>query len=259
MFDIGVNLDHTSYLEDLSKFEQEYLEEGVEGIICIASNLEEAHKLTDLCSTYQSMHFTLGCHPHYASTWTDSHQAELISLFKHHKKAIAVGEMGLDFNRNYSSPSEQITAFEAQLELANIVKRPAYLHERDAFDELTLRLGNTPLDHGGVIHCFTGDTQQLKAYLDLGLMVGITGWLLDERRNQSLVEALQYLPLDRLLIETDAPYLLPRTIRPRPKRNHPKYLNYIAEAVAHHKQTNLETVKEITAANTRQLFLTDGL
>ena len=254
MLDIGVNLDHSSYLKDLNAFREQYQQAGVDGIICIASNLEEAQKLVTTCSPYPDMHYTFGCHPHHASTWRDSHTQVLLETFKTDSKAIAVGEMGLDFNRNYSTPDEQIYAFEAQLNIASQANKPVYLHERDAFAELTQRLTQAHLPRQGVIHCFTGDKDQLRAYLDLGLYVGITGWLLDERRNQALVEAVKYLPLDRVMLETDAPYLLPRNIRPRPKRNHPKFLQYIAQGVADVKHVSPEDVIKAANHNTRALF-----
>ena len=254
MFDIGVNLDHSSYLDNLQQFREDYQHEGVQGIICIASNMQEANLLSDLCTPYPDMHYTLGCHPHHASSWDVQDSDKLIQAFAADPKAVAVGEMGLDFNRNYSTPDKQIRAFEAQLIVAEKAQKPVYLHERDAFAELTQRLAQASLPKGGVIHCFTGNKDQLKSYLDLGLSVGITGWLLDERRNQELVEALAYLPLDRLLLETDAPYLLPRNIRPRPKRNHPKFLPYIAQAVAEVKGIALEEVIAQASDNTRQLF-----
>lgn len=254
MIDIGVNLDHSSFLNDLDAFREEYQQSNVRSIICIASNLEEANKLVHLCQPYSDMHYTFGCHPHNASSWREQDGKALIEAFKNDPKAVAVGEMGLDFNRNYSTPDEQIYAFEAQLEIANQVNKPVYLHERDAFSELTQRIAKADLEKQGVIHCFTGDKEQLRHYLDLGLYVGITGWLLDERRNQDLVEAVKYLPLDRLLLETDAPYLLPRNIRPRPKRNHPKFLSYIAQGIADIKHVSVEKVTANASQNTQQLF-----
>lgn len=254
MFDIGVNLDHSSYLDDLQQFREDYHQEGVQGIICIASNMEEAHMLADLCAPFPDMHYTLGCHPHHAGSWQEQDSDILVKAFASNSKAVAIGEMGLDFNRNYSTPDDQIRAFEAQLTLAQKTNKPVYLHERDAFVELTQRLAQATLPKSGVIHCFTGNKDQLTTYLDLDLCVGITGWLLDERRNHELVEALRFLPLDRLLLETDAPYLLPRNIRPRPKRNHPKFLRYIAQGVADIKGVPVEQVIAQANENTRRLF-----
>lgn len=255
MFDIGVNLDQPSYLEDLDQFRKDYMESGVQGIVCIASHLDEAKSILELCVPYEDMYVTLGCHPHHAKTWSPTHYSELVALFHSNKNAIAVGETGLDFNRNYSTPEEQINAFEQQLLLAKEVAKPLYLHERDATEIMLKMLNNANLDYGGVIHCFTGDTETMKKYLDLGLFVGITGWLLDERRNQSLQAAVKELPLDRLLLETDAPYLTPRNIRPRPKRNHPKYLPWIAEEIARIKELDVNEIIDAANQNTKRLFL----
>lgn len=254
MIDIGVNLDHSAFLNSLEQFRDDYHLEGVQSIICIASNMTEAEQLQSWCAPFDDMHYTLGCHPHHASTWQSEHQSKLINWFRNDPKAIAVGEMGLDFNRNYSSPEQQVIAFEAQLEIASTVSKPIYLHERDAFDTMKRCLAPYQSKVQGVIHCFTGDKTQLVQYLDMGLYVGITGWLLDERRNHELVAALEYLPLDRILLETDAPYLAPRNIRPRPKYNHPKYLKYIAEEVAQLKRIQLEDVIQASVENTKKLF-----
>ncbi len=254
MFDIGVNLDQPAYLDDLDLFRKEYNEAGVKGIICIASHLDEARQILTHCAPYHDMQVTLGCHPHHASSWTDEHFNIFQTMFANHSNAVAVGETGLDFNRNYSTPDEQIYAFEQQLKLAEAVKKPLFLHERDAQDTMLKMLSNADLSAGGVIHCFTGDEDTMQAYLSLGLHVGITGWLLDERRNEAIQQAVKSLPLDRLLLETDAPYLTPRNIRPRPKRNHPKYLSYIAAEIARIKDLDVSQVIEATNQNTRTLF-----
>lgn len=254
MYDIGVNLSHPSYLESLEQFQKDYHEQGVNGIICIASNLDESLANLKLCAPYSDMFVTLGCHPHHASSWKSTDTDTLIDLFHHYELAVAVGETGLDFNRNYSTPDEQIKAFQAQLNVAATVRKPIYLHERDAFDTMIEMLSSANLDNSGVIHCFTGDSDAMKCYLDFNLYVGITGWLLDERRNQSLKEAVKQLPLERLLIETDSPYLLPRNIRPRPKRNHPKYLPWIAQEIARIKELPVEDVISAADNNTKTLF-----
>lgn len=254
MFDIGVNLDHPSYLSELSDFRERYQTAGVEGIICIASTVQEARALREHCAPYDDMFYTIGCHPHHASSWQDSDLSTIETMFQKDSKAIALGEMGLDFNRNYSTPEEQRYAFSAQLELAASLDKPLYLHERDAFESLVQPLKHASHNHRGVIHCFTGNQAQMENYLELGLYVGITGWLLDERRNQELKEAVRALPLERLLLETDAPYLLPRNIRPRPKRNHPMYLPYIAQAVADIKNIPVEQVVNQSKSNTQALF-----
>ena len=168
---------------------------------------------------------------------------------------VAVGECGLDFNRDFSPRPIQQQVFAEQLQLAKAVDKPVYLHERDAFATQIGMLSEHNISRG-VAHCFTGDTQQLKAYLDLGLYIGITGWVCDERRGQSLQQALGYIPADRLLLETDAPYLLPRTLTPKPKsrRNEPAFLPAIAATVAVLTGTDIATLSAQTLSNSESLF-----
>lgn len=260
MIDIGVNINHKDYLNDLENTLQECQEAGVEGMICIASDLKESQQIQRLCENHQQMWFTLGCHPHQAKTWGKSSQANLNDLIAT-KRPVAIGETGLDFNRNYSSRAEQIYAFEEQIDLALEHDLPLYLHERDAHTDmleiLTRRYINQAKSNhqvNGVVHCFTGTKDALDAYLELGLYIGITGWVCDERRGQSLQEAVPHIPNDKLLLETDAPYLLPRNIRPRPKRNHPKYLPWVAKEVARLKDISVETLLQQTQKNTSKLF-----
>jgi TatD DNase family protein len=160
-------------------------------------------------------------------------------------------------SRNFSPRDAQLAAFEAQLELAADLKRPVFLHERDAHDDsLRLLRRHRPRLVGGVAHCFTGDREQLAAYLDLDLHIGITGWICDERRGGPLRDAVGILPCDRLLLETDAPYLLPRDLKPAPKnrRNEPRYLPHIAARVAAAMNLPLDELAAAATANSQRLF-----
>ncbi|MBJ7538208.1 TatD family hydrolase [Marinomonas transparens] len=254
MIDIGVNINHRIFLDDLDKTLTEMRAANVNGMVCIASDLEESKQLQLLCKNQPSMWNTLGCHPHQANTWksqSSNHFAELIR----HIRPVAIGETGLDFNRNYSTPDEQFYAFDAQIELAHEYKLPLYLHERDAHQAMVSRLRTCPeLAKKSVIHCFTGSRAELDNYLALGLSIGITGWVCDERRGQGLQASVPHIPLDKLLLETDAPYLLPRNIRPRPKKNHPKYLPFVAQEVARLKGISIEELTQRTTNNTKALF-----
>jgi len=254
MIDIGVNINHNDYLKDLEETLLQCHQAGVEGIICIASDLSESKKIQILCEKHPQMWFTLGCHPHQAKSWTTASAEKLNKLIKQ-KRPVAVGETGLDFNRNYSTREEQIYAFEQQIDIAKEHNLPLYLHERDAhLDMLTILKRHYHGEVKGVVHCFTGSKDALHAYLDLGLYIGITGWVCDERRGQDLQEAIPYIPNDKLLLETDAPYLLPRNIRPRPKRNHPKYLPWVAAEVARLKGIHVDDLVQQTQKNTSRLF-----
>ena len=256
MIDIGVNLNHDFFLNDLLGLKMELHTAGIEKIIAISSSLAESQLLIDLSKAQPDLplHYTLGCHPHNASEW-GPHTYQAINTLLHASAAVAIGETGLDFNRNFSSPEAQMYAFQEQIALAQKHALPLFLHERDAESAVISTLKNHISGNvKGVIHCFTGGKQSLKAYLDLGLYIGVTGWVCDERRGQDLQDAVKYIPDDRLLIETDAPYLLPRTIKPRPKKNHPKYLPFIVETIATLRHQSVDQITTITRQNTADLF-----
>lgn len=254
MIDIGVNINHRFFLDDLDKTLKDMQDVGVNGMICIASDLEESKKIQLLSKRYSALWNTLGCHPHQAKTWNTESKAQISALIQE-AKPVAIGETGLDFNRNYSTPKEQFYAFSEQIELATEHQLPLYLHERDAHMEMVDILKQHPdLAQTSVIHCFTGSRAELDRYLELGLFIGITGWVCDERRGADLQASIPHIPLDRLLLETDAPYLLPRNIRPRPKKNHPKYLPWVAQEVAKLKGISVEELVQITIDNTKTVF-----
>jgi TatD DNase family protein len=199
---------------------------------------------------------TVGIHPHHASEF-DRHSLSALEPLLANASVVAIGECGLDYYRNFSPRDDQLRAFEAQLEFAATASLPVFLHERDAHDDMLQILARHRANLvGGVAHCFTGNSEQLAAYLDLDLYVGITGWICDERRGDALRQAIQQLPLDRLLLETDAPYLLPRNLMPAPasRRNEPRYLPHIAEQVASLKQQPLAEIAQHATANTERLF-----
>jgi TatD DNase family protein len=254
MIDIGVNINHHFFLEDLDKTLEDMQKAGVKGMICIASDLEESKQIQLLSKNYSTLWNTLGCHPHQAKTWNKESKNQLSALIQD-AKPVAIGETGLDFNRNYSTPKEQFYAFNEQIDLATEHQLPLYLHERDAHKDMVDILKQHPdLAKKSVIHCFTGSRAELDSYLDLGLFIGITGWVCDERRGSDLQASIPHIPLDRLLIETDAPYLLPRNIRPRPKKNHPKYLPWVAQEVARLTGVSVEELTKLTTDNTETVF-----
>lgn len=210
-----------------------------------------------LCTEHDDCLFsTAGVHPHYAKHWNDEVATRLRDLLNH-PRVVAVGETGLDFNRDFSPRPAQQQAFEAQLALAIETNKPLFLHERDAFEtQYTILKAYRSEFSNAVIHCFTGNETALKAYLDLGLYIGITGWICDERRGQELQQLVRYIPDDRLLIETDGPYLLPRDLKPKPKsrRNEPKFLPHIAQTIAKLREQNLTELVQQTRANTIHCF-----
>ncbi|AOU98724.1 hydrolase TatD [Acidihalobacter yilgarnensis] len=236
LIDICFNFAHSGFRADEHAVLKRALEAGVTRLICTGSDLEDSELSVTLADRYpEHLYATVGVHPHRAVTWGDSTAATLRALANEHPKVRAIGEAGLDFNRDYSPREVQEHVFESQLELAIELGLPAFLHEREAHDRFIaiLRHHRDRLSRV-VVHCFTGNEDELTAYLDLDLHIGITGWICDERRGHHLREFIRRIPSDRLMIETDAPYLLPRDMRPKPhsRRNEPAYLPHILQAVA---------------------------
>jgi TatD DNase family protein len=257
LIDIGANLTHDSFDRDRAEVLERAAAAGVSRLILTGTSVTSSVQAAALCETRpEALFATAGIHPHHA-TECDAHSIAALRRLLANPAVVATGECGLDFFRNFAPVDAQRRAFEAQLELAIDVRKPVFLHQRDAHDEFLaiLKPARTSLV-GGVAHCFTGDRAQLDAYLELDLFIGITGWVCDERRGADLREALPSIPLDRLLIETDAPYLLPRDLAPAPKnrRNEPAFLAHVAERVATRMQRSLEEIAAATTENAERLF-----
>ena len=256
LIDIGVNLTNARLYYDREQLKQNAIDAGVIHQIITGTCLESSKKALDICledAAYYSS--TAGCHPHDAKDFLPEHY-QVFKDLSEHNQVVAIGECGLDFNRNYSPQDIQLDVFEQQISLALDTQLPLFLHQRDAHDTFVNSLKAHQGSLTGVCHCFTGNKDELRDYLDLGFYVGITGWLCDERRGQDLQESLTYAPVDRILLETDAPYLLPRTIRPRPKKNLnvPAYLPWVLEKAAELLKLEPEELAASTTDNCRQLF-----
>ena len=170
---------------------------------------------------------------------------------------IAVGECGLDYFRNLSPRDAQLSAFRRQLEIAKDSALPLFLHQRDAHDDfVTVLEPELPNIARAVAHCFTGEEDALREYLAMGLYIGLTGWICDERRGENLLSIVSIIPDEKLLVETDAPYLIPRTLRPKPKtrRNEPAYLPEIIRVLAKARDQSKEHIAKITTDNARRFF-----
>src|SRR5690606_12287965 len=203
-------------------------------MIVTGTSVTASAQAAELAASRPGLYATAGVHPHHAVE-LDAHTVDALRELAAQPKVVAVGECGLDFFRNFSPPDAQERAFVAQLELAAECGLPVFLHQRDAHERFTAIL----TEHrksltGGVAHCFTGGPAELEAYLELGLYIGVTGWLCDDRRGAALRAALPRIPLDRLLLETDAPYLLPRDLaeKPRNRRNEPAFLPHVLAKTA---------------------------
>jgi TatD DNase family protein len=255
LIDIGANLAHDSFDADRNAVLQRAAHNGVVQIIVTGSSEESTRRAIDLAATHPGvLYATAGVHPHHAADLTADTLPALQELTSS-AHVVAVGECGLDYFRDLSPRHLQRRAFSWQLELAAATGKPVFLHQRDAHEDFLAILREHGVKHG-VAHCFTAGANERDAYLALGLSIGITGWINDERRGLNLREVVKGIPADRLLIETDAPYLLPRDIKPAPKsrRNEPKNLPYVARAIAAARGETVESIAAATSANARRLF-----
>ena len=249
LVDIGANLTHSSFREDLDAVLGRARQAGVETIIVTGTTVEETRQASVL-----GFPFTAGVHPHHARD-CDATTIPSLREIAQHPRCVAVGECGLDFNRNYSPHPDQEKWFVAQLQLGMELGKPLFLHSRDAHPRFAEILKTNKV-RKAVAHCFTGERDELRAYLDLGLYIGITGWICDERRGKHLLELVREIPRDRLLLETDSPYLTPRDMKPQPKarRNEPAFLPHILKTVARALGRPAEEVAAETTRNAQQLF-----
>lgn len=254
-FDSGVNLTNGKLFRDVEGVLRRAREAGVEKMLVIGTNLAESRDAIRLCEQYpDQLVASVGIHPHDADAAADDFIEQLATLAQH-PSVVAIGECGLDFNRNYSPQPKQRDVFEAQLQLAAHLKLPVYLHERDAHREQCELLARYQSAIPKMLtHCFTGGKKELAPYLELGCYIGITGWLCDERRGTELQKAVLDIPLNRLLLETDAPFLAPRHVRPRIKQNEPCYLPAIGEFLAQLRQQEVSQIAAQTWQNSVSFF-----
>ena len=261
MIDVGVNLTNKRFDKDRFELLQRAQQVGIANILITGTNVQESHEAIALCQQYQQtlpnyLYSTAGVHPHDADH-VELHYIDQLTELAKQPFVKAIGECGLDFNRNFSAPEQQKKVFAEQVSLAAKLAMPLFLHQRDAFepwfDILKPYLDKVP---AMVSHCFTGTKAELEQCLASDMYIGITGWLCDERRGQALRDIVSLIPLDRLLIETDAPYLTPRTIRPKPKssRNEPSYLPYVVQEIASITGHSVDDIIAHTSENARRVF-----
>lgn len=256
--DIGINLVHADYDRDRESVIARARQAGVTQMIVTGSSGPSTRKAFELARLHPHVLFsTAGVHPHHATELTPDLLTEFTE-FAQVPEIVAIGECGLDYYRDFSPREVQQEAFHRQLELAANVGKPIFLHERDAHADFVSILREHPqaLARGGVAHCFTGSRAELETYLELGLSIGITGWICDERRGTHLLPLVREIPADRLLLETDGPYLLPRDLEPKPqsRRNEPLYLPHIAAAIARARGESLATLAANSTTATQRLF-----
>ena len=257
MIDIGINLVHDSFDRDRDEVIERARKAGVTRMLITGSSIPSTRSALELVAVRPSMfRATAGIHPHHA-TDLDAHSMTELTELATNPHVLAVGECGLDYFRNFSPQTDQRAAFEWQLQLAAEMKKPVLLHERDAHaDFVSIIKSHREVLVGGVAHCFTGTLEEVRAYLNLDLYIGITGWICDERRGAHLKEVVRHIPAERLLIETDAPYLLPRDLDPKPKdrRNEPAYLPHVLQTIARARGEDPDVLAAITTENALTLF-----
>jgi len=217
LIDIGANLTHESFEPDLDEVLERAKQESVQQMIVTGASPQGSLDAIKLAENYPQLFATVGVHPHEAELWNDDIDKQHRELCKH-EQVVAVGECGLDYFRDFSPRDKQ--------------------------------------RYDVVVHCFTGEEHEMQAYLKLNCYIGITGWICDERRGHHLREFINQIPADRLLIETDAPYLLPRDIRPKPKtrRNEPMWLKHIAEVIAECLGKPVEQLANEIFENSQRFF-----
>jgi TatD DNase family protein len=261
LIDIGANLTHDSFDADRDEVLARARAAGVQRLIVTGASDHGSRKAAQLAAAHPGiLYATAGVHPHHASEYTDESGA-LIRELADRRDVVAVGECGLDYFRTYSPQDAQRDAFKAQLEIAVEIGKPLFLHQRDAHNDFVKLLAAHSADiSGGVAHCFTGTAEQMHAYLELGLYIGVTGWVCDERRGHDLQKAIGELPLDRLLLETDAPYLIPRDLPEKlaARRNEPCVLTHILTSVAGYMGRDEAEVAAAATRNSETLFRLNG-
>ncbi|MCG9698233.1 TatD family hydrolase [Shewanella sp. Isolate11] len=255
--DIAVNLVGSALEKDLNNVIQRAATQGVSPLIVIGSSLQESRQAIACCQQYpHQLISTAGVHPHHASEWHDNSTHEL-TLLAQQPQVVAIGECGLDYNRDFSPRPMQRRAFANQLALAVELQMPVLMHERDAHEDFVDILKEyRPQLSGALLHCFTGNRASLERYIEMDLHLGITGWVCDERRGSELAQLVKDIPANRIMVETDSPYLLPRSMRPKPKssKNEPQYLPYISQYIASLRGQNAAEFAAQVYTNTCKFF-----
>jgi TatD DNase family protein len=259
LIDIGINLMNSAYDRDRDEVVKAASAAGVSPLVITGSGERSSLEAALYASAYGrpgALYTTAGVHPHEARN-CGSGTIDFLKELVREKGAKAIGECGLDYNRDFSPRDVQRKWFIKQIELAAELSLPLFLHERDAFADFSTILSGYIKDvPAAVVHCFTGTAEELERYLSLGCYIGVTGWICDERRGKQLRELVKLIPKDRLMLETDGPYLLPRDlpIKVRNRRNEPRFLPHIVETVARHLGKDPAKLADETFSNTKRFF-----
>lgn len=259
--DIGINLTNKQFQNDIDDVVQDAVDADVTQMILTGTSVRNSEESAKIARQYPGMLYaTAGIHPHDAKSFDNQSIAKLRKLLEQ-KQVVSVGECGLDFDRDFSPRNKQEECYRAQLELAIEVQKPLFLHERAAFSSfMNITKDYLPKLPKAVVHCFTGTLQEAKTYLDNGFYLGFTGAISDSKRFAHLKEVIQYVPLDKMMIETDAPFMLPKNVpnsllkKYHERRCEPAFLPYVAGTIAQFKEIALDKVAEETTRNSKAFF-----
>lgn len=251
-YDIGLNL----FCKQFPEPEKIIREAGNCGVCCIltGTDAKENRQIDEFVKTHEAFG-TAGIHPHNADRAKQEDFQEIERILSENPKVVAVGECGLDYDRMFSTKENQIRCLEKHIVLAEKLDKPLFLHERSAADDFVKRFKKHPaVCEKSVVHCFTGDKATLDKYLSMGFSIGITGWICDEKRSKELREAVRLIPLDRILVETDAPYLTPKNVSGLGRVNIPGNIVYVVRELAKHMKVEEDILTEYARKNTERIF-----
>ena len=254
LFDIGANLTHKSFENDFEEVIKRSLLNGVGNICITGCDLRDSRRALSLAKKFpNNLISTCGIHPHYADSFSEKSKKEIQEICND-SLVKAIGETGLDFNRNYSDKKNQIKSFLAHIKLANSLNLPMFLHQRDAHEDFIDCLNKETPRTKCVVHCFTGEKKELFNYLDRDFYIGLTGWICDPKRGSHLEELIPLIPLNRLLIETDSPYLLPKNLKVKGRRNEPAFLDEILKKIMSERKESEKKITEMLLKNSLSFF-----
>lgn len=252
LIDTHAHLDNERFVQDLDDVLQRAATSGISHIVTIGCSLETSRQSIALAERYPQIYAAVGIHPHDAMEATESAISDLRDLVTKNDKIVAIGETGLDFYRDHCPRDVQRAAFRRQISLAKEVGLPLIIHDRDAHDEILTILREEQAEQvGGVLHCFSGDTEMARACIEMGFFISFPGTL-TYPGNNALREVAKAISTDHMLIETDCPYLAPQPLRGR--RNEPAFVRHTAEELARVKGLSTEDIARITTFNAHRLF-----
>ena len=255
LFDSHSHIDDKIYDNDLEAVIERAEKKNVCGIMIVDIDIPTSLKAIRIARAHHHIITSVGVHPHDASQCSRDTLDTLVNLAKENPCVKAWGETGLDYNRMYSPVKEQEACFVAQLEIAGSLDLPLIFHERDSEGRFyEILKSNGPKSHKGVVHCFSGTREELFKYLDLGYYIGITGIVTIEERGKYLRSLIPHIPEERLIIETDAPYLTPAPQKNKSRRNEPAFVKSVLLKLAEIKNADPEILSQTIFSNTKKLY-----